>query len=131
MAQPTYRPSEFNLSGLIKKVAVEGYGPPDLVERVSEAPWTVCIPEGKNFSGIVLGEWVLTDTPDALCSEKYRVTLETVPRGAKCTVEGYQSRYLLDAIQTDSHPITFAGCCLLDDYSGEVKAYRATIERIS
>src|SRR5262245_14712122 len=115
----------------MEKVVVEGYGLLDLVERVRQTPWTACIPVGKNFSGIVLGEWVLTDTPDVLYSEQYRITLETVPQGAKVTVEGYQSRYLLDEIRKDPHALTFAGSCLVDDYSGDVKAYRATIERLS
>jgi hypothetical protein len=93
------------------------------------------MPSGKNFSGIALGKRVLTDTPDALCSEKYRITLETVPQGDKFMVEGYQSLYLplylLDDIRRDSRSITFAGRYLIADYIGEVKAYRATIERIS
>ena len=89
------------------------------------------MPSEKNFSGIALGKWVLTDTPDALCSGKYRIILETVPQGDKFMVEGYQSRYLLDDIRRDSRSITFAGRYLLDDSIGEVKAYRSTIERIS
>ncbi len=115
----------------MEKVAIEGYGPPDSVDRVRKAPWTVCMPSGKNFSGIALGKRVLTDTPDALCSEKYRITLETVPQGDKFMVEGYQSLYLLDDIRRDSRSLTFAGRYLIADYIGEVKAYRATIERIS
>lgn len=89
------------------------------------------MPSGKNFSGIVLGKWVLTDTPDALCSEKYRIILETVLQGDKFMVEGYQSRYLLNDIRRDSRSITFAGRYLIDDSIGEVKAYRATIEHLS
>ncbi len=113
------------------KVMLEGYGPPDSVDRLRKASWTACVPSGKNFSGIALGKWVLTDTPDALCSEKYRITWETVPQGDKFMVEGYQSLYLLDDIRRDSRSITFAGRYLSEDYIGEVKAYRATIERIS
>ena len=115
----------------MEKVVIEKYGPLDLVDRLRKAPWTACMPSGKNFSGIALGKWVLTDTPDVLCSEKYRVSLETVPRGDKFTVEGYQSRHLFDDVRRDSRAIAFAGRYLIDDYIGEVKAYRATIERIS
>ena len=115
----------------MEKVVIEGYGPPDSVDRVRKVPWTVCMPSGKNFSGIAMGKWVLTDTPDALCSEKYRIILETVPQGDKFMVEGYQSRYLFDGIRMDSRSITFAGRYLIDDYIGKVNAYRATIERLS
>jgi len=115
----------------MEKVMIEGYGPSDLVAQLRKAPWTACMPSGKNFSGIALGKWVLTDIPDALCSEKYRITLETVPHGDKFMVEGYQSRYLLDDIQKDWRSIAFAGRYLIDDYIGEVKAYRAMIESVS
>jgi len=115
----------------MEKVMIEGYGPPDSVDRLRKAPWTMCMPSGRNFSGIALGKWVLTDTPDTLCSEKYRIILETVPQGDKFMVEGYQSLYLFDDIRMDSRSITFAGRYLIDDCIGEVKAYRATIERIS
>jgi hypothetical protein len=115
----------------MEKVMIEGYGPPDSVDRLRKAPWTMCMPSGKNFSGIALGKRVLTDTPDALCSEKYRIILETVPQGDKFMIEGYQSRDLLDDIRRDSRSITFAGRYLIDDYIGKVNAYRATIERLS
>lgn len=115
----------------MEKVVIERYGPLDLVDRLRKSPWTACKPSGKNFSGITIGRWVLTDTPDMLCSEKYRVTVETVPQGGKFTVEGYQSRDLFNDLRRDSRTVTFAGCHLIDDYIGEVKAYRATIEHIS
>jgi hypothetical protein len=116
---------------MMGKVVIERYGPPDLVDRLRKSPWTACKPSGKNFCGIAIGRWVLTDTPDTLCADKYRITVETVPRGDKFMVEGYQSRDLFNDLQHDSRAITFAGCHLIDDYVGEVKAYRATIEHIS
>jgi hypothetical protein len=115
----------------VEKEVIEGYGPPDLVERVRKAAWTACVPSGKNFQGIVLGDYVLTDTPDEFCPVKFRVTLETVPRGDRFTVDGYHCRYLLDSIRKRSRPTTFAGCCLSDAPIDDAKAYRATVEIIS
>jgi len=113
------------------KAMIEGYGPPDLVARVRNAAWSACVPAGKNFEGLVVGSWVLTDTPDALCPVKFRVTLATVPRGDRLVVEGYQAGAFLDRWQQRAYPPLFTGCCLGEAYVGEVKAYRATIERVA
>lgn len=115
----------------MEKEVIEGYGPPDLVDRVRQAAWTACVPSGKNFAGINLGGSVLTDTPDEFCPVKFRVTLETVPRGDKFIVEGYHSQYLLDNLRRRYRPTTFAGCSLLDAPGDDTKAYRATVEIVS
>lgn len=113
------------------RLVLEGYGPHDLIKRISASPWLPCAPSGRNFSGIALGELVLADRPDPLCPEKYQITVETVPMGDSFTVEGYQAPHLFDSMRLTARPCTFAGCVLMDDYVGDVTAYRVTVDRLS
>ena len=68
---------------------ISGYGPPDLIEKLKRAIWEPCWPSGNNFEGMTLGGYVLTDTPDELCSAKFRVTVETQGEIDSFEVEGY------------------------------------------
>ena len=113
------------------KEVIEGYGPPDLIERVRNAAWTACAPSEKHFTGISLAGCLLTDTPDKLYSVKFRVALEEVPQGDRFIVEGYNDQYLLENIRRSYPPTTFAGCRLSDAPTDDATAYRATIETVS
>jgi len=114
----------------VEKAVIEGYGPLDLIDRVRNAAWTTCIPSGRNFEGIVLGDCVLTDAPDEYCSIKFRVTLETLPSGDNFTIEGYNSWLFLDSIHKGSGPTTFAGCWLTNAPNDKAKPYRVTVEAV-
>lgn len=115
----------------MEKIVFEGYGPRDLIARLKQASWTACVPSGKNFEEIVLGRWVLTDTPDELCPVKFRVTLETVPPRERFLIEGYNTRCFFDSMRKSPHLLTFAGSCLCKAPLTEDNAYRATIETLS
>ncbi len=113
------------------KEVIEGYGPPDLIERVRNAAWTACAPSEKHFTGISLAGCLLVDTPDKFYSVKFRVTLEEVPQGDRFIVEGYNDLYLLDNIRRGYPPTKFTGRRLGDAPTDDTTAYRATIETVS
>ena len=113
------------------KEVIEGYGPPDLIERVRNATWATCARSEKHFTGISLAGCLLADTPDRFYPVKFRVTLEEVPQGDRFIVEGYNDLYLLDNIRGNYRPTTFAHCRLGDAFIDDTTAYRATIETAS
>ncbi len=114
----------------MEKEVIEGYGPAGLVEQVRKSVWRACAPRGKNFTGIALAGYLLTDPSDAFCPVKFRVTLEEISEGDRFVVEGYNSENFLDTLRRREHPTTFAGHRLLDAPNGNAKAYRATVERV-
>ncbi len=114
---------------LRSRIVIEGYGPLDLIDRISAAPWRPCVPFGLNFSGISLGGMALSDRADRICPQQYRITVESIPDGEAFTVEGFQIPQLLDSLWLAPQPITFAGEELADDYVGDAAAYRVTIQQ--
>ncbi len=111
-------------------VILEGYGPSDLVERVRQAGWKKTFPAGKDFTGVSLAGARLSDTPDALCPIKFRLTLENASGSERVVIEGYHAEYMLENVRRRYEPTTFVHHELCADPSADTTAYRATLERI-
>lgn len=82
-------------------VVISGYTCPGMVEKLKEAEWTPCDQNGKNFNGIGLGDWCLTDSPDELCPTQYLITVEEKGQDEVFNVSGYASLYVLRDIQKE------------------------------
>jgi hypothetical protein len=113
------------------RLVIEGYGSPDLIDRLRASTWVPCLPSGRNFAGLALGEMVFADRPDPLCQDKYQISVETVPPGDAFTVEGYQTAHLFDSLRMSAQPCTVAGSILREEAVGDVTAYRVTVERLA
>lgn len=111
-------------------VILEGYGPSDLIESVRQAGWKKTFPIGKDFTGVSLAGARLSDTPDALCPVKFRLTLESTSGSEHIVIEGYHADYVLENVRRRYNPTTFAHHELCATPSTDTIEYRATLERI-
>lgn len=121
---------DMTMAGASKKVVVPGFGPADLITRVRKSKWTPCLPNGKNFQGFSLADgYQITDSPDFLCSDKYRVTLENLSSGRKFSVVGFcypdliSSFYMTNEVEVDGEP-------LRHNYIKHYCRYRVTVEKL-
>jgi len=117
------------------KGVVNGYGSVVLLGQVRKWGWVDCSPPdtGKNFMGIEIGGYVLTDSADPLCPVKFRVTLECLTTGKKFEVSGYCYKEIVAALEQNQITIgnvTFAGQNLRSDRQPHLCRFRATIEVI-
>jgi hypothetical protein len=91
----------------MEKEVIEGYGPPDLVDRVSNASWQTCAPSGKNFRGISLAGLLLTDSSDVFLPVRFRVTLKEVVQRKQVVVDCLRTGIdVLDVVE----PSSFTRC---------------------
>lgn len=109
-------------------VNLEGYGPSDLVAQVRQAGWKKTFPLGKDFTGVSLAGARLSDTPDALCPVKFRLTIEAVSGDDRIVIEGYHADYILENIRRRYAPTTFAKHELCATPSPDTTEYRVTLE---
>ena len=89
-------------------VTLEGYGPSNLVAAVRQAGWKKTYPAGQDFTGVSLAGGRLSDTPDALCLDKFRLTLEAIGSEERVVIEGYHAAYMLENVRQRYQPTTFA-----------------------
>ena len=117
----------------MRSIVMEGYSPRDLIENLRKAPW-ISVIGGKNFIGIDLGAFALTDTPDVHCPTKYRITVRQIPTGSQFQVEGFCCQDLLKHIANQSFSVTFDNRRLEDrtfeNLRSDEDAFKAIIEEI-
>ncbi len=117
------------------EIVIEGFGPTDLIEQVRKLGWMPCVPSGKNFKGMSLGGYALTDPGDHLCPIRYEVTLETsgTEKTEKLVIAGFSYRDLLMGVQ-EGEPTwgktTFAGHELLKEEKPGTKLFKVTIKAV-
>ena len=127
---------------MVERVIIEGYGIPDLIERVENQVWISCGNGGANFKAIMFGVMVLTRPPDSICPTRFRVTLVLLPCGRTFNVEGFQTQTFCTSIIVSMNDpffkITIDGCEIcdltIDDLHKEdnkhLIPYRLIVERI-
>lgn len=102
---------------VIEEATRRGFGPADLVSRLRSAPWVPCSPQGRNFEGMVLGEYCLTDTPDELCSVRFLVTVRNARTHETVIINGYCFPDLIMLLTRGHGKTSFLGKALQKRFS--------------
>jgi hypothetical protein len=112
---------------------IEGYGPNNLLDRLTSNGWKLSRSKLRHFHGILAdGNAVLIDRPLEHYFVHYRITVDTVPPArTPVIVEGWQSRQFPAACK---ERVRLDGVTLrslaYQEIDSNVTAYRVTLETL-
>ena len=110
-------------------VTRRGFGPADLLDGLRRAKWEPCIPSGRNFDGMELGGYCLTDTPDDRCGARFRVTARNTRTGDAFVIDGYGYPFLMTSFAIGKEKTAFLGKPLTKTPSRDRRTYyEVTVE---